>query len=120
MFCVAGIDNNKLHTGHIALCFPQKSSVIKPKWLKFVAETAYGLQGVSKQTRISSLSCDKTEFEKAASAYRDKLESSGFNQPMEYTSNSPPPPTPPHAAENNREERDPVKSFVSTLRVVKV
>ena len=72
--------------------------------------------GIGKRT--SSLSVDKTEFDKAAPSYRDALKASGFNQPMEYTSNSPPPP--PHAAETNREERDLVKSFGSTLRLVKV
>ena len=46
--------------------------------------------GIGKRT--SSLSVDKTEFDKAAPSYRDALKASGFNQPMEYTSNSPPPP----------------------------
>ena len=39
--------------------------------------------------RISSSSCDKTEFDKASPAYRDALKASGLNQPIEYTSNSP-------------------------------
>jgi len=39
--------------------------------------------------RISSLSCNKEEFDKASVEYQETLKKSGFNEKLEYTENAP-------------------------------